>query len=99
MANNCTQDIIVHDEYLKDIASKIELECNELNEIYNDLSNIIFRLYLMAVKSGKMHDAFMEYRDLLNEMKNTINQQGMSIKVNVDNYIYQIDDKDKYLYD
>lgn len=91
-------DLIVHDEYLKKLGQAIEDVCRDMNETYCRFIEILREIKDYAITEGDTHEAIAAFVTVLESLGEQVNDAGASMKLTIDDFVYQIDEKDKYLY-
>lgn len=92
-------DLIVDEEYLKQLSKEIELACSEINSTYSEYISIMMNIRDYAIIEGETHNAIDVFVEKLDTMNGQIHTVGKVINMLVEEFLSDIDSKDKYLYD
>lgn len=93
------EKLIIHDEYLEGLAVEIENACVELGKTYTKYIQILKGIRDNAITEGATHIAISTFIEYLGKVNGeVIAQSGTTVGYRIEEYIFDIDKKDTYLY-
>lgn len=91
-------DLVVNEQEMKELLESLTNKSDRINNAFNDYLKALEKAKDSAFVSGETHEAICNFYTLAKELDNVFSDVVKLVNLNYNNFILEIDKKDKYLY-
>lgn len=95
MASN---ELIIDDEYCKAMGEYFVKQGEELDQLVVDYISILQDVKNKGITSGDVSNALNSYINYVKKLNKKIGNLSTSTKIQIDNFLAQVDEEDQYLF-